>query len=303
MDEVDIRLSKMLSENSRQPYRELAKKLDISLQAVHRRIQNLQHKEIIRGFCLAFSPNYIGYHPVSIFGKSESKVPSETIEKLGKDERVSNVYVAGGGMLYVVGALRDLSDIDDFTDFARRTANIGEPQVGIINTGPPGPAGKTLKDHPLSPLDARILASLSDDTRKPASDIAEELGVTSKTVNKRLRRLMDSGQLLFTIEWFPRNPGNLVSIIHLDLKKGANKHEVGQDLMKRFDPWLVRYYVFLNLPDFMVFFAISPNPDDLAKLHNDIAKHPSVEAVTPHILYTAEVFDTWMNALPGLSKT
>jgi DNA-binding Lrp family transcriptional regulator len=303
MDEIDIRLSRLLMENSRQPYRELARKLDISLQAVHRRIQNLQQKDVIRSFCISFSPNYIGYHPVSIFGKSESKVPSETIDKLGRDERVSNIYVAGGGMLYVVGALRDLSEIDDFTGFVRDTAKIDDPQVGIINTGPQCEPPHNMKDDPLSPLDARILASLSDDSRKPASDVAEEVGVTSKTVNKRLKRLVDSGLLRFTVEWFPRNPGNLVSIIHLDLKKGTNKHEVGQALIEKFEPWVLTYYLFLNMPDFIVIFAVSPTAEDLARLHNDIAKDPSVETVTPHILYTSEIFDTWMNELPGLSKT
>lgn len=300
MDEIDIRLSRLLMENSRQPYRELAKKLDISLQAVHRRIQNLQQKDVIRSFCISFSPNYIGYHPVSIFGKSESKVPSETIEKLGRDDRVSNIYVAGGGMIYVIGALRDLSDIDDFSDFVCRTAMIDKPDIGIINVGE---VQHNLKDKPLSPLDAKILAALSDDARKPASDVAEEVGVTSKTVNKRLKRLVDSGMLSFTIEWFPRNPGNLVSIIHLDLKKGSNKHEVGQALIRRFEPWILIYYMFLNMPDFIVVFAVSPSAEDLAKLHNDIAKEPYVETVTPHILYTSEIFDTWMNELPGLKKS
>ena len=41
MDATDIRLSQMLMKNSRVPYREMAGKLGISLQAVHRRIQVL----------------------------------------------------------------------------------------------------------------------------------------------------------------------------------------------------------------------------------------------------------------------
>lgn len=47
----------------------------------------------------------------------------------------------------------------------------------------------------LSPLDWRILLAMHDDARRPLSDVAEEIGVTAKTVRNRLQTMRDEGSI------------------------------------------------------------------------------------------------------------
>ena len=72
MDATDIRLSQMLMKNSRVPYRELASKLGISLQAVHRRIQVLKEMGVIRDFVTVPTREALNAIVVFIFGPSGS---------------------------------------------------------------------------------------------------------------------------------------------------------------------------------------------------------------------------------------
>ena len=50
MDKTDVILSQLLLANSRRSYRELAEKLNLSVTAVHNRIQSLIEMGIIRKF-------------------------------------------------------------------------------------------------------------------------------------------------------------------------------------------------------------------------------------------------------------
>lgn len=50
MDKIDVILIQLLMQNSRRPYRELAEILHLSINAVHKRIQELIKIGIIRNF-------------------------------------------------------------------------------------------------------------------------------------------------------------------------------------------------------------------------------------------------------------
>ncbi len=94
MDATDIRLSQMLMKNSRVPYRELASKLGISLQAVHRRIQVLKEMGVIRDFVTVPSREALNAIVVFVFGKSNS--PSmEEIDEVARD--VADRVLANAG--------------------------------------------------------------------------------------------------------------------------------------------------------------------------------------------------------------
>jgi len=70
MDKIDVILCQLLLANSRLSYRELAEKLDLSVTAVHNRIQSLIDIGIVRKFTaglIIFAQNAIH---VFIFGSS-----------------------------------------------------------------------------------------------------------------------------------------------------------------------------------------------------------------------------------------
>jgi DNA-binding Lrp family transcriptional regulator len=180
MDETDIIILKKLMENSRVTYRELAEILGISASSTHKRINKLVDDEIIQRFTTRPSALALKYLLILIYGISNAKSLEAVSQELGQHESVDNVAIATGKMLYISGILRDISELQEFSSFATNTAQISEPTVGIINV----PYITT--PEPLTTIDYKILKTLNNDARKPVTDIADDVGLSAKTVKKRL---------------------------------------------------------------------------------------------------------------------
>jgi DNA-binding Lrp family transcriptional regulator len=83
MDKTDVILSMLLLANSRTPYRELADKLNLSANAVHKRIQSLIDVGVIRKFTAKISLPALQAVVVILCGKSEAE-SAETKQLLTK---------------------------------------------------------------------------------------------------------------------------------------------------------------------------------------------------------------------------
>jgi len=68
MDKVDVILCQLLMANSRLSYRELADKLNLSVTAVHKRIQSIMELGIIRKFTANISLGALKATHIIIFG-------------------------------------------------------------------------------------------------------------------------------------------------------------------------------------------------------------------------------------------
>ena len=107
---------------------------------------------------------------------------------------MENVAIATGKMLYISAILRNISELQEFSNFASNTAQISDPTIGILNI----PYITT--PEPLTTIDYKILKALNKDARKPMTDIADDVGLSAKTVKKRLDRMIENYLVEFTIQ-------------------------------------------------------------------------------------------------------
>lgn len=63
---LDKKILKLLSDDSRQSYRELAKQLDISHVSVSTKVRNLEDTGVIKGYTTVFDPDKMNYYPVCL---------------------------------------------------------------------------------------------------------------------------------------------------------------------------------------------------------------------------------------------
>jgi len=295
MDSTDIKLCLFLLANSRTPYNELAGRLGLSINAVHKRIRAMIEAGIVRAFTARVSLTSLGATTVWVFGRSGADHPGEAHLRLKDNASTYWVANSGGGYLYVGGYLRDISELDPFVSFVRREGAIQEPTVGIL----PQQARRTAK--PLYPLDYQIIASLRRDARKSVTDVASEVRASAKTVHRRLERMVEDGLVDFSMEWYPDASNDIVAVCHVEVAPGAARAEVLAALRPSLSQHLLIDLAFANLPNQLALFLWTNSMRQMEGLREEIGRTKGVGSVTVNILQIGYIFETWIDGL-GLEE-
>jgi DNA-binding Lrp family transcriptional regulator len=288
VDRTDVTLCLLLMTNSRTPYHELASRLGLSINAIHKRIKAMTDSGIIRAFTAR--PSLVSLNAISVwvFGRSEAAHPGEVHLRLKNNDSTYWVANSGGGYIYVGGYLKDLSELDPYVDFVKKQGEIGEPTVGIIP-----PMASRLPAETLRPLDYQILESLHHDSRKPVTDVASEVRASAKTVHRRLDRMIEKGLVDLSIDWYPDASNDIVSLCHIDIAEKANRVEVSSSLKQSFSQNVLIDVMFSNLPNQLVMFLWTNSMRQMDDLREGIGREKGVESVTMNVLQIGYIFDTW----------
>ncbi|MFX1468285.1 MAG: winged helix-turn-helix transcriptional regulator [Promethearchaeota archaeon] len=288
MDETDFVILKKLMDNSRITYRELAEIIGISASSTHKRINKLIDDEIIQRFIARPSAIALKYLSVLIFGITDAKSLDTVSQELGQHESVYNVAIATGKMLYIAGLLRDISELQEFSSYVSKTAQISEPTVAIINI----PYITT--PEPLTTIDYKILKVLNKDARKSITDIADDIGLSAKTVKKRLDRMIENYLVEFTIELKAEH--NLITGFHISLNEGIDMIKEMQAITEKFDQNVIGVLNYSNIPNFFSAYFWTTNIQDSQKINEEL-QNKGFKDIIPIIFLTSNNYDCWVDQL------
>lgn len=291
MDRTDVSLCLFLMANSRTPYHELAAKLGLSINAVHKRIGALVNQGVIKSFTAHPSLACFGAVSVWIFGRSEAARPSDVHLRLKANDRTYWVANSGGGYVYVGGYLRDIQELDGYVAFVKEEGELADPTIGIVLTMEPR------RQDMLRSLDYQILASLRKDSRKPATDVAAEVNASVKTVHRRLEWMVEKGLVEFSIDWYPDVSNDIVSLCHVEVDRGSDKMKVLDALKKRFSENVLVYVLFSNLPNVLVLFLWTNSMRQMEGLRESVGSFEGVRSAMMNVLQVGYMFDTWRDEL------
>ncbi|NEV94289.1 winged helix-turn-helix transcriptional regulator [Psychroflexus sp. YR1-1] len=93
LDETDHQILNMLIDNTRTPFTDIAKKLDISAGTVHVRVKKMEESGIIIGSSLTLNYKKLGYTFIAYVGIFLEKT-SQTQFVLNRIEEIPNITVA-----------------------------------------------------------------------------------------------------------------------------------------------------------------------------------------------------------------
>jgi DNA-binding Lrp family transcriptional regulator len=298
MDETDVALCRLLIFNSRMPYSELAKVLGISVQSAHRRIQELIASGTISGFNAAFSVRAYRSTWVLVHGRSEAGSVSKVLEDLNKEKEMDMVMAGSGNYLYIAGAVLDPGKVNRFTSSVIRTAKLAHPQVGIVYN----PGLMDIEEEAvIYPMDVKIIAALKGDSRRPVTELAKELGVAPRTINRHIDRLLKGNLVHFSIAWYPQMSGDIVAAIHLRVRKDRDREKVAAALVKRLAMREIFTYSFSDRPDFMICMAWSPSLMALNQLIRELEDDGIYEEVIPNVILDARYYEGIKGTAPPVS--
>ena len=129
MDDKDRRIIEILRENSRTPYTEIAKKMNLTEATIRKRIAELEKKGVIEKYTIEVNPEKLGFKTVTILGLDvEPQYLLEAAHKIAEFEEVQwaatstgdhmimcEVWTANGEALFEflskkVGKIRGVKD-------------------------------------------------------------------------------------------------------------------------------------------------------------------------------------------------
>lgn len=306
MDDTDRRLLQLISEDPRMPLKELAKRAGISRQTVSRRLQVLTRLGTFNCIKAKISYDYYGdlTFPV-VWGISESKSIDDVLDRLGENESTFAAAVLGGGVLLVLGCLKEVSELERYVGSVKRVADMPEATVGLlsyhdgVNFGSWSEGAKLSRScAQLSPLDMKIIASLHDDSRKSSKKIADALGISTKTVRRHIERMRSEGSLDFRIPVdFP--PGeDFFSVLFISLRSGADKVKVGRRILSRYPQRVLIARPFINIPDFIRVLLRSDKMSEIRRIIKEVSEDEDVVSVRPNLIYSWREYETtWYNKM------
>jgi DNA-binding Lrp family transcriptional regulator len=228
LDKIDRKILYELDLNSRQPVKNIAKKLKLSREVVNYRLKKMIDSKIIRNFTTSISvfkvgsfivKTYISFVDVSILKEKE------IINYLLKNKKVGWIYkVMGKWDLNIIFFGEDLKDFSIFwNDFYSKFGKfIYDKETTIFEHGEIFPRDFLIENlnyekkdfsrvfsilnenHSLDDTEKGILKILSNNSRENILFIAKKLNVSTNTIYSKIKKLEKSKVIL----------GNTIGINH-----------------------------------------------------------------------------------------
>ena len=293
----------LLLQNSRLSYAELADKLNLSVNAVHKRIQQLIETDVIHKFTAKVSILVSQAIPVYIFGTSQLSSFKDLPDKLRPNGSIYWLAIGSGKFLYIGVYIRNLAELEPIISFIKKEAALPEPTVGIMQPNQMPPMSFKPSDLSLCDLDYQIISSLKDDARKAIADVANELGISSKTVRRRLNRMIKNYLIDLTLEWYPDKSDDITTLMDLRLKPDSNLATVAYQILKKYATNALFYWSFANIPNAITLVVWTNSMGELDKLREKIEKETDVISAVPYILCTGHIFETWRDNLVQMMQS
>jgi DNA-binding Lrp family transcriptional regulator len=134
IDDLDRKIVRVLNQNARKSFRDVAKEVGTSVTAVINRVKKLEESGFIKGYIPLVEPEYFDLNLFAIIALRISKGKLlETQEKIAKDKRVVSIYdITGEWDSMVIGYFKDRQDLNDFIKNLLSLENVDRTVTHIV---------------------------------------------------------------------------------------------------------------------------------------------------------------------------
>lgn len=302
MDKIDMSLILLLLQNSRATYAELADKLGLSVNAVHKRIQQLIESDVIHKFIARVSLLSSQGLTIYISGTSQLESTKDLPDKLRLHGSIFWLALGSAKYVYTGAYIKNISELEPLITYVKKETGISEPTVGILQPFQPPPNLKP-SDLELCTLDYRIINILKEDSRRNVADVATELGVSAKTIRRRLDRMIKNGLIELTLEWYPDKSDDIITLMEVRLKPDQNALCAASEIQKTYAEHSLFHWTFANLPNTVTFVVWTNSMNELYRVRQGLEKENSVTSAVPYVLCIGYVFKTWRDQIAPILST
>lgn len=286
MDEIDLHIAKIFLKNCRTTYRLIANELNLSLNAIFKRVQNLIDLGIIRAFTARPSLIALNGIEVLIYGKTIGKDTTLISKELGLNNNTYFVGVAGGNLLYIGGFLKNISELHEYIISMSKIGKL-ENTLTLIKKYP-----YRINPEKLIDLDYKILENISTDGRKTLRDIGDEIKISTKTIQRHMNKMIEYDLVEFSINFAPQI---LTSQFHIYLERESDYNEEFKRIEKKYENNILYLQQYSNVPNLIMMTALTKTNNEAAELYRQL-QNEGFKELLHDIFYNGFFFETWRDS-------
>jgi DNA-binding Lrp family transcriptional regulator len=291
LDDLDISILKMLTTNSRMSDHSIAKKLQVTTNTVKNRIRNLSREGVLQGFETHLSATFFNATHCWLAAQLYGNEPEgEIVEELGKVDKVSFIMPTTENLMLIAMDFFNSTDLDNTIQQMSGRKGITGIQTYIYSSQ------HLHKKIDVSPLDWKIIKSIRFNSRKSPSEIAKESGISTRTVNRRLKRLYDCGVIHHIIAFDPMaSKGTIVYGIFVEYDARFPRKKIVKSVTSNVKN-LFNYFVMVNSPTILMIF-FGKRFSDIYDSENAIKAVEGVRSIKTYFCTKVYHFRDWRDKL------
>ena len=291
LDDLDVSILKMLTTNSRRSDHSIARKLQVTTNTVKNRIRNLVEEGVLLGFETHLSATFFNathcWLSAQLYG---SELEEKIVEELGKIDKVSFIMPTTENLMLIAMDFFNSTDLDNTIQQMSRIKEITGIDTLIYSSQ------HFHKKIDISPLDWKIIKSIRFNSRKSPSEIAKECSVSTRTVNRRLRRLHDGGVINHTIALNPMaSRGTIVYGINTEYDARFPRDKIVRSITSSVKN-LFNHFVMVNSPTVLLIF-FGKRFSEIHADENAIKAVEGVRSIKTYFCTKVYYFKDWRDEL------
>ena len=291
LDDLDISILKMLTTNSRTSDHSIARRLRVATNTVKNRIRKLMEEDVLLGFETHLSATFFNATHCWLSAQLHgSELEKKIVEELGRIDKVSFIMPTTENLMLIAMDFFNSTDLDNTIQQMSRINEITGINTLIY------PSQHLHKKIDISPLDWKIIKYIRLDSRKSPSEIARECGVSTRTVNRRLKRLYNGGVIHHTITLDPMaSRGTIVYGISTEYDARFPRDKVVGSILGSVKN-LFNHFVMVNSPTALLIF-FGKRFSDIHANENAIKAVRGVKSIKTYFCTKVYYFKDWRDEL------
>jgi DNA-binding Lrp family transcriptional regulator len=269
----------------------MAKRLQVTTNTVKNRIRNLMKEGVLQGFETHLSATFFNATHCWLSAQLYGNEPEgEIVEELGEIDKVSFIMPTTENLMLIAMDFFNSTDLDNtIQQMSGRKGTTGI-QTYIYSSQ------HLHKKIDISPLDWKIIKSIRFNSRKSPSEIARECGISTRTVNRRLRRLYNGGVIHYIIALEPMaSKGTIVYGIFAEYDVRFLRDKIVKSVTSNVKN-LFNYFVMVNSPTILMIF-FGKRFSDIYDTEKTIKTVEGVRSIKTYFCTKVYHFKDWRDKL------
>jgi DNA-binding Lrp family transcriptional regulator len=271
LDELDMKILNSLSRNCRASYSSLGNEIGLTAKSVKARVKKMQSSGVIDSFLVKVNPLVLSYSKfcllvVRINNKADEKDIERSLSLLG--DIFDRADGLGNISIFLLAIKKEAEEkLELLVDL------VGQDLIQNQTIAFP-----SVREKPTY-TDFKIMRCLLANPRIEISDIAEEISMSSKTVARRLEKMIENHVLDFTLHCNPKAiRGYIVSVVSANTEKGSYRKVLEKSYVDLKDSFFL-YSPALTQQDVIYWVFCSKDVFVLDSIMRRIESYPGVRKV------------------------